>query len=85
LTISDIRFLLAKLHIEALSIVANVKEVHQALQELPKDLDHTYENTMNRIDAQPSGDRKIARPALTWVVNAQRPLKNLGTLCGSGH
>ncbi|KAJ7852910.1 hypothetical protein B0H14DRAFT_3136992 [Mycena olivaceomarginata] len=67
-------FLLAKLHIEALSIAANVKEVHQALQELPKDLDHTYENTMNRIDAQPSRDRKIARSALTWVVNAQRPL-----------
>ncbi|KAJ7303829.1 ankyrin repeat-containing domain protein [Mycena albidolilacea] len=67
-------FLLAKLHIEALSIAANVKEVHQALQELPKDLDHTYENTMNRIDAQPSGDRKIAQSALTWVVNAQRPL-----------
>jgi hypothetical protein len=80
LTISDIRFLLAKLHIEALSIVANVKEVHQALQELPKDLDHTYENTMNRIDAQPSGDRKIARSALTWVVNAQRPLK-ISELC----
>ncbi|KAJ7842548.1 ankyrin repeat-containing domain protein [Mycena olivaceomarginata] len=67
-------FLLAKFHIEALSNAANVKEVHRALQELPKDLDHTYENTMNRIDAQPSGDRKIARSALTWVVNAQRPL-----------
>ncbi|KAJ7776715.1 ankyrin repeat-containing domain protein [Mycena olivaceomarginata] len=53
---------------------SHIKEVHQALQELPKDLDHTYENTMNRIDAQPSGDRKIARSALTWVVNAQKPL-----------
>ncbi|KAJ7799349.1 ankyrin repeat-containing domain protein [Mycena olivaceomarginata] len=70
-------FLLAKLHIEALSKTATVKAVRQALQKLPKDLDATYENVMTRINAQGEEDRKIARSTLTWVVNARRPLTSL--------
>ncbi|KAJ7818834.1 vegetative incompatibility protein HET-E-1 [Mycena olivaceomarginata] len=70
-------FLLAKLHIEALSKTATIKAVHQALQKLPKDLDATYENVMTRINAQGEEDRKIARSTLTWVVNARRPLTSL--------
>jgi hypothetical protein len=75
--ICNIRFLLAKLHIEALSKTATVKAVHQALQKLPKDLDATYENVMTRINAQVDEDRKIAQSTLTWVVNARRPLTSL--------
>ncbi|KAJ7795329.1 ankyrin repeat-containing domain protein [Mycena olivaceomarginata] len=70
-------FLLAKLHIEALSKTATIKAVRQALQNLPKDLDATYENVMTRINAQVEEDRKIARSTLTWVVNARRPLTSL--------
>ncbi|KAJ7693718.1 ankyrin repeat domain-containing protein [Mycena olivaceomarginata] len=70
-------FLLAKLHIEALSKTATIKAVRQALQKLPKDLDATYENVMTRINAQGEEDRKIARSTLTWVVNARRPLTSL--------
>ncbi|KAJ7795320.1 ankyrin repeat-containing domain protein [Mycena olivaceomarginata] len=70
-------FLLAKLHIEALSKTATIKAVRQALQKLPKDLDATYENVMTRINAQGEEDRKIAQSTLTWVVNARRPLTSL--------
>ncbi|KAJ7718038.1 ankyrin repeat domain-containing protein [Mycena olivaceomarginata] len=70
-------FLLAKLHIEALSKTTTIKAVRQALQKLPKDLDATYENVMTRIKAQGEEDRKIAQSSLTWVVNARRPLTSL--------
>ncbi|KAJ7302491.1 ankyrin repeat-containing domain protein [Mycena albidolilacea] len=70
-------FLLAKLHIEALSKTATIKAVRQALQKLPKDLDATYENVITRINAQGEEDRKIAQSTLTWVVNARRPLTSL--------
>ncbi|KAJ7839843.1 ankyrin repeat domain-containing protein [Mycena olivaceomarginata] len=70
-------FLLAKLHIEALSKTATIKAVRLALQKLPKDLDATYENVMTRINAQGEEDRKIAQSTLTWVVNARRPLTSL--------
>ncbi|KAJ7795316.1 ankyrin repeat domain-containing protein [Mycena olivaceomarginata] len=70
-------FLLAKLHIEALSKTATIKAVRQALQKLPKDVDATYENVMTRINAQGAEDRKIAQSTLTWVVNAKRPLTSL--------
>ncbi|KAJ7695238.1 hypothetical protein B0H14DRAFT_2485904 [Mycena olivaceomarginata] len=70
-------FLLAKLHIEALSKTTTIKAVRQALQKLPKDLDATYENVMTRINAQGEEDRKIAQSTLTWVINARRPLTSL--------
>ncbi|KAJ7789811.1 hypothetical protein B0H14DRAFT_2535914 [Mycena olivaceomarginata] len=73
----DGMFLLAKLHLEALSKTATIKAVRQALQKLPKDLDATYENVMTRINAQGEEDSKIARSTLTWVVNARRPLTSL--------
>ncbi|KAJ6599932.1 hypothetical protein DFH09DRAFT_890071, partial [Mycena vulgaris] len=67
-------FLLAKLHIESLSTKNNIKGVHEALKNLPKDLKATYDNAMRRIDDQSTDDREIAHSALTWVVNAKRPL-----------
>ncbi|KAJ7763625.1 hypothetical protein DFH07DRAFT_693959, partial [Mycena maculata] len=70
----DGMFLLAKLHIDSLATKNTIKSVRGALENLPKDLEHTYDEAMERIDRQNEDDRKIAHSALTWVANAKRVL-----------
>ncbi|KAJ7483613.1 ankyrin repeat domain-containing protein [Mycena latifolia] len=67
-------FLLAKLHIESLVTKNTIKAVREALQHLPKDLQHTYDEAMERINHQTEEDRQLGLLALTWVANAKRPL-----------
>ncbi|KAJ7117132.1 hypothetical protein C8R44DRAFT_593899, partial [Mycena epipterygia] len=67
-------FLLAKLHIDSLTTKNTIKAVKEALHQLPKDLRHTYEEAMERIDHQGEDDRQLAHLTLTWVANAKRPL-----------
>ncbi|KAJ7278151.1 hypothetical protein C8J57DRAFT_1465375 [Mycena rebaudengoi] len=70
----DGMFLLAKLHIDSLIIKNTVKAVREALKSLPTDLEHTYNETMDRIEAQGQDDRNIAKRVLIWIANAKRPL-----------
>ncbi|KAJ7117179.1 hypothetical protein C8R44DRAFT_926117 [Mycena epipterygia] len=71
----DGMFLLAKLHMDSLSTKSTIKAVREALQRLPNDLEHTYEDAMQRIDSQNEEDRRIAHLTLTWVANVKRPLR----------
>jgi hypothetical protein len=68
------RFLLAKLHLDSLSTKNTVKAVRDTLNRLPKDLDRTYDEAMERIDHQNEDDRQLAHSVLTWVAYAVRPL-----------
>ncbi|KAJ7318937.1 hypothetical protein DFH08DRAFT_1086305 [Mycena albidolilacea] len=71
----DGMFLLAKLHIESLSTKNAIQTVRETLTDLPKNLHANYNAVMQRIESQNEEDRKTARSALIWVVNAKRPLK----------
>ncbi|KAJ7444029.1 ankyrin repeat-containing domain protein [Mycena latifolia] len=71
---ADGMFLLAKLHTESLATKNTVKAVREALQHLPNNLNHTYEEAMNRIKNQNEDDTQLALQALTWVAYAKRPL-----------
>ncbi|KAJ7250208.1 hypothetical protein C8J57DRAFT_1667731, partial [Mycena rebaudengoi] len=70
----DGMFLLAKLHIDSLTTRNTVKAVREALKNLPTDLEHTYNEAMDRIEAQSQDDRNIAKRVLIWIANAKRPL-----------
>ncbi|KAJ6580363.1 ankyrin repeat-containing domain protein, partial [Mycena vulgaris] len=67
-------FLLAKLHTESLATKSTIRAVRDALQHLPTDLNHTYDEAMNRIHSQNKDDKELALQALTWVAYAKRPL-----------
>ncbi|KAJ7432121.1 ankyrin repeat-containing domain protein [Mycena galericulata] len=67
-------FLLAKLHIDYLKTKLNVKAIRRALQDLPKGLNDTYNETMGRINDQSEDARHLAKLALMWVANVKRPL-----------
>ncbi|KAJ7323032.1 ankyrin repeat-containing domain protein [Mycena albidolilacea] len=73
----DGMFLLAKLHIESLSIKNTIKAVQEALRNLPKNLNDSYDIAIQRIETQNEEDRKTARSALIWVALAIEP----GTKC----
>ncbi|KAJ6517627.1 ankyrin repeat-containing domain protein, partial [Mycena vulgaris] len=67
-------FLLAKLHTESLATKSTIRAVRDALQNLPTDLKHTYDEAMHRIHSQNKDDKELALQALTWVAYAKRPL-----------
>ena len=43
------RFLLAKLHMDSLAMKHNRRDIRVALENLPKELDSTYDEAMQRI------------------------------------
>ncbi|KAJ7694894.1 ankyrin repeat-containing domain protein, partial [Mycena rosella] len=67
-------FLLAKFHVESLNTKYTIKAVREALNALPENLYASYDIAMQRIDAQDTDAREIARSTITWVANAKRPL-----------
>ncbi|KAJ7718964.1 ankyrin repeat-containing domain protein [Mycena maculata] len=69
----DGMFLLVKLHINSLARKNTVKAVREALHQLPKDLYHSYDEAMERIDHQGDDDKQLAYQTLTWVANAKQP------------
>jgi hypothetical protein len=59
---------------DSLAIKNTVKAVRDALRNLPEDLEHTYNDAMDRIESQNKDDKEVALRALIWVANAKRPL-----------
>jgi hypothetical protein len=66
--------LLAQLHIGALAKKNSVKDVRDALGNLPKKLDDTYDEVMTRILKQDEEDVVLAKSVLAWITYARRPL-----------
>ncbi|KAH0499652.1 hypothetical protein TgHK011_006829 [Trichoderma gracile] len=70
----DGMFLLAPLHMDALSQEPTVGHIELALKRLPRSLDEMYERAMIRVENQGGGTRDLAKKILAWVINARRAL-----------
>jgi hypothetical protein len=68
------RFLLARLHMNALLQQSSVKGVLNVLENLPDELDDIYNDAMERIERQPEYDKDLAKKILSWITCACRPL-----------
>ncbi|THX47866.1 ankyrin [Aureobasidium pullulans] len=68
-------FLIAELHITALSQEDNVRDVREKLENLPSEIADTYMQTMARIDNQKPKQAERARQVLCWLTHACRPLQ----------
>ncbi|KAJ5311653.1 hypothetical protein N7476_007513 [Penicillium atrosanguineum] len=68
-------FLLAKFNMDTLASKMRPGEVKDALKDLPKELDDTYNEAMMRIKDLPSSRKEVAMEFLRWVVFAERPLE----------
>ena len=68
------RFLMARFHMDSLVTKTKRKDVRNALETLPPELDGSYDQTMERIEAQGKDYSELARRVLLWASNAFRPL-----------
>ncbi|KAK4101588.1 hypothetical protein N658DRAFT_425381, partial [Parathielavia hyrcaniae] len=50
------------------------REVRAALSSLPKELDETYDQAIQRIDSQDEGQTALAHRVLYWISCSLRPL-----------
>jgi len=66
--------LLAKLHMDALEPQISRSGLKEVLDNLPRDLESAFKDTLDRINKQPDPQKLLARGALMWVVGARRPL-----------
>jgi len=66
---------LARLHLESVaSQISTPKEIWNALQSLPKDINETYDVAIIRAKAQGGTRYELAKKILTWITYARRPL-----------
>ena len=68
---------MAKLHMDSLASKSSLREVRNALEALPTQVNATYDEVMARIRAQNADDRGLADKVLSWIVYARRPLSLL--------
>jgi ankyrin repeat domain-containing protein 50 len=73
LTVSQ-RFLLARLHMNSLIGKQNTAAIRKALETLPSEVDKTYDEAMERIEQQASGDIELAKQIFCWITCARRSL-----------
>ncbi|KAJ7576452.1 ankyrin repeat-containing domain protein [Mycena floridula] len=67
-------FLLVRLHLDSLASKNNRQALRQALITLPKDINHSYDETMTRILAQGEDDANLACHVFLWLTYSQEPL-----------
>lgn len=52
----------------------NLRDVRDALETLPAEVNATYDIALERITQQNKSDRKVAEQVLSWITHACRPL-----------
>ena len=52
----------------------SVREVRTALEQLPQEMDETYDEAMERIERQDDNCKQLAKRVLSWIIYAVRPL-----------
>lgn len=67
-------FLLARLHMDSLSMAITPGSARRILSDLPSSYSTTYGQTMNRIAAQYPEDVRLAYGVLSWTTFSLRPL-----------
>ena len=65
---------MAKLHMDSLTKQPHRKALRLALENLPPELDETYNDALARINSQDKEDTRIAHQVLAWITHATRPL-----------
>ena len=65
---------MAKLHMDSLTKQPHRKALRLTLENLPPELDETYNNALARIGSQDTEDTRIAHQVLGWITHATRPL-----------
>ena len=65
---------MAKLLLDSLVTKMTRKALQEAISELPKTLNDTYDDALNRINKQNEDEKELAERILSWISYAFRPL-----------
>ena len=65
---------MAKLLLDSLVTKLTRKALQEAISELPKTLNGTYDDALNRINKQNEDEKELAERILSWISYAFRPL-----------
>jgi len=69
------RFLLADFQLKYVLHMRDPREIVDALNALPVNLNDVYEDIMDRIKGKGENDKKLAMQILSWLFRAARPLR----------
>ena len=67
-------FLQVRLHLDSLMAKTNLRKLKTALDSLPEGLDETYDEVVERINAQNADESALAWKVLGWILHSARPL-----------
>ncbi|KAI0868926.1 ankyrin [Hypoxylon argillaceum] len=67
-------FLLAQLHMDSLARKLTRRQIRAALASLPKELDETYDQAIQRMQNQDEDQASLAHKVLYWISYSFRPL-----------
>ena len=76
---ADHNFLCSSLHVKSLSNAESAEDLQTLLNNLPEGLNQVLADTLQRIQAQSTGQAEIGRLALQWAIYARKNL-NLNEL-----
>src|SRR5579859_4120405 len=65
---------MAQLYVGLLSTAHSKLDILKALDALPKGIDETYDEIMNRIISQRDEEAELAKRILGWITYAKEPL-----------
>ncbi|KAG8526388.1 uncharacterized protein KY384_000382 [Bacidia gigantensis] len=71
---ADGLFLTAKLHLNSLYHLFNIRLLDEALQKLPKSIHEHYQKAWDRVTHQEKCQKELAEQAMWWLCLATRPL-----------
>lgn len=70
----NLRFLLARFHMDSLADCLTFGELENALNNLPQAINDTYDQAMIRIEKLSANRRRAVKRLLLWLSHAERPL-----------
>jgi hypothetical protein len=59
---------------DSLTSKTNRRDIREALERLPVEVDATYDEVMQRIAGQTACDKTLAKRVLSWIAYSRRPL-----------
>lgn len=65
---------MARLHVGLLSEAHSMQDILKGLDALPKGINETYDEIMNRIKTQRAKEANLAKRVLGWITYAKEPL-----------
>ena len=70
----EYRFLWVEFQLKAICAQVSDYGIEETLQNIPDDIDATYERILDKIDKNPRAQRELGRKALLFVAYARRPV-----------